>query len=153
MTTARVFYCLGIKFLNIPSIKLKYKFHSHLSYFWSRHSSVGTATHYELGCPGIKFRWRRNFLYPSKTALRPTQPLLQWVRGLCWGKTAGPWRWPPTPSSAEVKERVELYIYSPSGSSWPNLGRNLPLLLPLPRSLLVSSGHAARVMGISKELH
>jgi len=25
--------------------------------------------------------------------------------------------------------------------------------LPLPRSLLVSSGHAARVMGISKELH
>ena len=23
------------------------------------------------------------------------------------------WRWPPTPSSAEVKERLELYIYSP----------------------------------------
>jgi hypothetical protein len=23
------------------------------------------------------------------------------------------------PSSAEVKERVELYFYSPSGSSWP----------------------------------
>jgi hypothetical protein len=28
----------------------------------------------------------------------------------------------PPSSSAEVKERVELYIYSPSGSSWPVLG-------------------------------
>jgi hypothetical protein len=31
------------------------------------------------------------------------------------GKTAGAWRWPPTPSSAEIKERVELYMYSPLG--------------------------------------
>jgi hypothetical protein len=28
----------------------------------------------------------------------------------------------PPPSSAEVKERVELYLYSPSGPSWPLLG-------------------------------
>jgi len=28
----------------------------------------------------------------------------------------------PTPSSAEVKERVKLYLYSPSGPSWPVLG-------------------------------
>jgi len=28
----------------------------------------------------------------------------------------------PPPSSAEVKERVELYIYSPSGPSWLVLG-------------------------------
>jgi len=27
----------------------------------------------------------------------------------------------PPPSSAEVKERVELYCYSPSGPSWPVL--------------------------------
>jgi hypothetical protein len=32
------------------------------------------------------------------------------------GKSAGVWRWPHTPSSAEVKERVELYIYS---QFWP----------------------------------
>jgi hypothetical protein len=32
----------------------------------------------------------------------------------------------PPPSSAEVKERVELYLYSPSGPSWPVLGRTLP---------------------------
>jgi hypothetical protein len=31
------------------------------------------------------------------------------------------------PFSAEVKERVELYLYFPSGHSWPVLGRNLPL--------------------------
>jgi len=28
----------------------------------------------------------------------------------------------PPLSSAEVKERVELYLYSPSGPSWPVLG-------------------------------
>ena len=27
-----------------------------------------------------------------------------------------------SPSSSEVKERVELYFYSPSGPSWPVLG-------------------------------
>ena len=29
------------------------------------------------------------------------------------------------PSSAEVEERVEVYLYSPSGPSWPVLGRTL----------------------------
>jgi hypothetical protein len=29
---------------------------------------------------------------------------------------------PPTPHNAEVKERVELYIYSSSGPSWSVLG-------------------------------
>jgi len=37
-------------------------------------------------------------------------------------------KWPgrgvdhPHPSSAEVKERVELYLYSPSGPSWALVG-------------------------------
>jgi hypothetical protein len=34
----------------------------------------------------------------------------------------------PPPSSAEDKERVGLYFYSPSGPSWPVIGRPLPLL-------------------------
>jgi hypothetical protein len=33
----------------------------------------------------------------------------------------------PPPSSAEVKERIELYLYSPSGPSWLLLGCSLPL--------------------------
>jgi len=28
----------------------------------------------------------------------------------------------PPPSSAKVKERVDPYLYTPSGSSWPVLG-------------------------------
>jgi len=28
----------------------------------------------------------------------------------------------PSSSNAKVKERVELYLYSPSGPSWPVLG-------------------------------
>jgi hypothetical protein len=36
-------------------------------------------------------------------------------------------RVPPPSSSFRVKERVELYLYSPSGPSWPVLGRTLPL--------------------------
>ena len=42
------------------------------------------------------------------------------------GKAAGAWRWPPTPSSAEVKERGELYLYSSSGTLWPIVGWTLP---------------------------
>ena len=41
------------------------------------------------------------------------------------------------PSSAEVKERVELYIYSTSGPSWPLLGRTLPLPLILQLNTIV----------------
>ena len=33
----------------------------------------------------------------------------------------------PPPPSAEVKERVELYLYSPSEPSWPVIGWTVPL--------------------------
>ena len=44
----------------------------------------------------------------------------------------------PPPSSARVKERVELYLYSPSGPSWPVLGKPLPLPFTVPRLTLLS---------------
>ena len=37
----------------------------------------------------------------------------------------------PTPSSVQVEERVELYLYSPSEPSWLVIGWTLPLPLPI----------------------
>jgi hypothetical protein len=58
---------------------------------------------------------------------------------------------PPT-SRAEVKERVELYLYSPSGHSWPVLCRILPL--PYTRCSLfasdISKGRAVSVLSVTE---
>jgi hypothetical protein len=44
-------------------------------------SSVGIATSYGLGGPGIESRWRRDIPHPSRTALGPSQPPIQWGTG------------------------------------------------------------------------
>jgi len=70
---------------------------------------------------------------PGGGEIFPTHPDRPW--GLLYsgywvfprGKVAGAWHWPPTTSSAEVEERVELYPYSLSGPSCPVLGWPLPL--------------------------
>jgi len=66
---------------------------------------------------GIESWWGRDFPHPSRLALRSTQPPIQWiVEKLGFGTDHS------SPSSANVKERVELYIYSPYGPLWPVLG-------------------------------
>jgi hypothetical protein len=61
----------------------------------------------------IESRWGRDFWHPSRPALGLTQPPVQWIPGKVDH---------PPPSSTEVKERVQLYLYSPSGPSWPVVG-------------------------------
>ena len=48
-------------------------------------------------------------------------------RVIPWAKTDGARLWPSTPSSVEVKDRVELHFYSSFGPSWPVPGWTLPL--------------------------
>jgi len=69
---------------------------------------------------------------------RPGQPcgspslLYGWYR-VCFPGVKRPGRGVdhPFPSSAEFKERVELYLSFPSGSSWPGTGWNLPSMYSL----------------------
>jgi hypothetical protein len=94
-----------------------------------RDSSVGISTRWELNGPRIETRWGRDFPHSFTPAQRPTQPPAQWETFLFSEvKTAGAWRWPPIPPIDEVKERVELYLYSASRPSWPVLGWALPIL-------------------------
>jgi hypothetical protein len=91
-----------------------------------RDSSVGFANGYGMDRPGIESRWGRDFPHPSKPVLWPTQRPIQWVPDpFPGGKAFGAWCWPNTPSYVEVKERVELYVYSPSGPSRLVLGWTL----------------------------
>jgi len=66
----------------------------------SRNSSVGIATRYGMDGPGIESRRERDFLHPSRPALGPTQPPIQWVPGV---KRPGRGVDHPPASSAEDK--------------------------------------------------
>jgi hypothetical protein len=64
--------------------------HTHIFFVCYRHcmgrdSSVGIATRYGLDGPAIESRWRRDFPHPSRPAVGPTQPPIQWVPGLSRG--------------------------------------------------------------------
>ena len=77
-------------------------------------SSVDIVTAYGLDGPGIETRWGRDFPHLSRPTLRPTQPPVEWVPGLSRSKMRPRHDADPSPpSSAEVKNRVELYFYSP----------------------------------------
>ena len=92
-----------------------------------RDSSVGIATRYGLDGPGIEYRWGGEIFRIRPDRPRgPTQSPIQCVPCLSRGvKRPGRGVDHPLPSSAEVKERVELYLYSPSVRSWPVLERPL----------------------------
>ena len=79
-----------------------------------RDIAVGITTRHRLDGPGIESRWRRGFLHPSRRFLGITKPPTQWVAVITGNKEAGGGVDDPPQSSAEVEERVELYIYSPS---------------------------------------
>jgi len=84
---------------------------------------------YGLDCPVIKCQCRKDFLH-YLDQLWGTPSLLykgNWVSFL-GGKVAEAWNWPLTPSGVEVEKRVQLYFYSPSGSSWSVPGWTLPYL-------------------------
>jgi hypothetical protein len=73
---------------------------------------LGIATCYGLSGPLIESQWGRDFPHRPD---RPCGPPILLYSGYCvipGDKAAGEWRWPATPSSAEVKEGVKLYLYS-----------------------------------------
>ena len=85
------------------------------SYTESRDSSVGTATCYRLDGPGIESGGDEIFRTCRDRPWRQPSLLYNGYRVFPGGKAAGAWRWQLTPSSAEVRGTVELYLYSPLG--------------------------------------
>jgi hypothetical protein len=109
----------------MSGLKWLYNNYAYLYTHKSRDSSVGIA----LGC-GLDDRGSRvpfpagagNFSlhHCVRNGSGPTQPPIQWVPGALYLGVKRPGREPEysPPSSAEVKEWVELYLHSPNTPSW-----------------------------------
>ena len=82
-----------------------------------RDSSVGIATVNGLDGPEIESRWGARFSAHIQTRPGATQPPVQWLPGLYLRSTevGVGFDHPPPPTGSEVKERVELCLYSPLG--------------------------------------
>jgi hypothetical protein len=86
-------------------------------------STVGIAARYSLPGPGIESQWGGASFSTVQTG--PGAHPASCTVGT--GSFPGV-KWPgrgvdhPPPYSAEVKERVELYLYFTSGPSWPGTG-------------------------------
>ena len=86
-------------------------------------SSVGIATRYALNGPGIESWWWARFSAAVQTG--PGVHPASFIKGtvsFLGVKQPGRVLDHPTTSSAEVKERVDLYLNSPCGSSWSVIG-------------------------------
>ena len=87
-------------------------------------SSVGIATRYELEGPGIESRLggaRFSLRVQTDPGAHPASYTIG-TGSFPGVKRPGRGVDHPPPSCAEVKERVRLYLYSPSGPSWPAIG-------------------------------
>jgi hypothetical protein len=94
-----------------------------------RGASVGIATRYELNGQGIESQWGVSFSLPIQRGAGTHSASYAMGTGSIPGvKWSGRGVDHPTPTSAKVKERVKLWIYSTSVHSWPVLGWPLPFL-------------------------
>jgi hypothetical protein len=101
---------------------------------WIENECEGYRSQYSdslrAGRSGDRISVGRHIPHPSRPTLGTIQSVVQLVLGLFpEGKAAGVWRWPPTPSNAQFKETVDLYLCFYSGPSRPVL--RWTLLLPL----------------------
>jgi hypothetical protein len=94
-----------------------------------RDGSIAIETCYMLEGLGIDSRWKRDFSAPIQT-VSEAQPssYIKCIGSFPEVKRAGRGVDHPPLSSAVVKVRVELYLYSPSGFSWLVLGWTVTLL-------------------------
>ena len=93
-----------------------------------RGSSVGISTTLRAGRSGDRFLVGARFSAPVRTIpeAHPASYTMG-TRSFPGVKRPGLGIDHPHPSSAEVKERLELYLCSSSGPSWPCLGWTLPV--------------------------
>jgi len=79
-----------------------------------RDSSVGITTRYGLDGPGIESRWGARFSAPVQTGhVNHPASYTMGTRSFPWIERSGHGVDQPPPVSAEVKERAQLYFYSP----------------------------------------
>ena len=79
----------------------------------ARDSSVGIRTRYGLKGPKIEPRWGRDFTHPSKTAVGPPASHTVVTGSFPGVKRSKRGVDHPPPSKAQVKGKVELYLYNP----------------------------------------
>jgi hypothetical protein len=79
-----------------------------------RGSSVSISTRYGMDGPGIEYRWGRGFPHPSRPGMEPTPSYRVGTRSFPGVKLEGNGVDHAPPSSAEFKERVELYLRASS---------------------------------------